>query len=82
MLVKGEVFIVENVMVGNPEKKLKQSHHAWKLSFMASTTIVKANCDSIPERNFDFIDFAEILKVFNDRYLLGINLFIFYFIFY
>ena len=67
----GVIFLIQNVLVGKPEKKFRVTTHEWKLSLMSGTRLNAIKFNKIPLNTFHFTDFEVILKGVDEEFLIG-----------
>jgi hypothetical protein len=71
ILCAEKVYIIEDFLVSQAEKKFRVTKHKFKITFMAITKIKETKCDSIPTTKFNFVPFSQILSTADDQYLIG-----------
>jgi hypothetical protein len=58
-------------MVAKNDVTFRCTSHKYKLNFMRGTKVWKFHSDEIPNNNFDFMSFQEIISKTNEDQMLG-----------
>ncbi|KAK2423169.1 replication protein A 70 kDa DNA-binding subunit [Trifolium repens] len=66
----GCAYVFEKFMVAKNDVTFRCTSHKYKLNFMRGTKVWKFHSDEIPNNNFDFMSFQEIISKTNEDQML------------